>query len=159
MLISTLIITVVALGLMILAHIRGLLWQGVKASSAMLYQVLPLLILSFVVAGFIQVLLPREMVMKFLGKESGFKGILLGCVFGAITPGGPITCFPIVAAVYKAGASIGTAVAFVTSWSLLAVNRLPIEIGLIGPRFMLVRLASTFFFPPIAGLIAQKLFS
>lgn len=159
MLVSTIIIAVVAAGLIVLAHFEGLLWQGFKATAKMFYQVIPLLVLSFVVAGFIQVLLPREIVIKFLGKEAGFKGILLGCIFGAVTPGGPITCFPIVAAVYKAGAGIGTTVAFVTSWSLLAVNRLPIEIGLIGPKFMLIRLASVFFFPPLAGLIAQKLFS
>jgi len=50
-------------------------------------------------------------------------------------------------------------VALITAWSLLAVARLPIEIGLIGWKFTLIRLACVFFFPPIAGLIANKLFS
>jgi hypothetical protein len=50
-------------------------------------------------------------------------------------------------------------VAFMTGWSLLAVSRLPMEIGIIGWKFTLIRLASTFFFPPIAGMIANRLFS
>jgi len=50
-------------------------------------------------------------------------------------------------------------VAFLTGWSLWAVSRLPLEIGIMGWKFWLVRLACVFFFPPIAGLIANKFFS
>jgi hypothetical protein len=57
------------------------------------------------------------------------------------------------------GASIGTMVALLTGWSLLAVSRLPLEIGLMGWKFALIRLACVFFFPPIAGLIANTFFS
>jgi len=50
-------------------------------------------------------------------------------------------------------------VAFLTGWSLWAVTRMPVEIGIMGWKFTLIRLACTFFFPPIAGLIANSLFS
>jgi hypothetical protein len=59
----------------------------------------------------------------------------------------------------KSGAGVGTMVAFLTGWSLWAVSRLPMEIGILGWRLTLIRLTSTFIFPPIAGLIAQVLFS
>jgi hypothetical protein len=49
-------------------------------------------------------------------------------------------------------------VAFLTGWSLVAVSRLPMEVGILGWKFTLIRIASTFFFPPIAGLIAQAFF-
>jgi len=42
---------------------------------------------------------------------------------------------------------------------LWAVSRLPMEVGILGWKFTLIRLAATFFFPPIAGWIAQTLFS
>jgi uncharacterized membrane protein YraQ (UPF0718 family) len=42
-------------------------------------------------------------------------------------------------------------VAFLTAWSLWAVARLPMEIGVLGWEFTLIPLACTFFFPPIAG--------
>jgi hypothetical protein len=58
----------------------------------------------------------------------------------------------------RAGAGVGTLVAFLTAWSLWAVARLPMEIGLLGWRFTIARLACTFFFPPIAGWMAHLLF-
>jgi hypothetical protein len=63
------------------------------------------------------------------------------------------------AGMLKLGASAGTMVALVTGWSLLVFTRLPMEIGVMGWQFTLIRLACTFFFPPIAGLIANKFFS
>ncbi|RLA91982.1 MAG: permease, partial [Deltaproteobacteria bacterium] len=37
-------------------------------------------------------------------------------------------------------------------------SRLPMEVGIMGWKFTLIRVASTFFFPPLAGLMAQALF-
>ena len=74
---------------------------------------------------------------------------------GGLTPGGPYVSMPIVAGLLKSGASTGTMVAFLTSWSLWAVSRLPLEIGILGWQFMFIRLGSTFIFPPIAGIIAN----
>jgi len=59
----------------------------------------------------------------------------------------------------RTGASVGTMVAFLTGWSLWAVTRLPMEVGILGWKFTIIRIASTFFFPPIAGLIAQTFFA
>jgi uncharacterized membrane protein YraQ (UPF0718 family) len=57
------------------------------------------------------------------------------------------------------GGSVGTVVAFLTGWLLIAVSRLPLEIGLMGWKFSLIRIACTFFFPPIAGYIANVFFA
>jgi hypothetical protein len=50
-------------------------------------------------------------------------------------------------------------VAFLTAWSLWAVSRLPMEVGILGWKFTAIRLATTFFFPPAAGLLAQRFFA
>ena len=101
----------------------------------------------------------KELLAKWVGTESGMRGILLGSVAGGFCPGGPFVNFPVAAGLLKSGAGIGTVVAFITGWSLWAVARLPMEVGLLGWRLTLIRLACTFFFPPIAGLIAHVLFS
>ena len=54
---------------------------------------------------------------------------------------------------------MGTMVALLTGWSLLAFTRLPLEVGIMGWQFTLIRLACTFSFPLIAGLIANTFFS
>jgi uncharacterized membrane protein YraQ (UPF0718 family) len=66
---------------------------------------------------------------------------------------------PIAAGLLRTGAGVGTMVAFMTAWSLLGVHRLPMEVGVLGWKFALIRLACVFFFPPIAGLIANRFFS
>jgi len=152
---------VIAIVLLFIAYQKGSGEHliGLKYAGNLLLQIVPLLIFAFIIAGMIQVLIPQEMISKWVGMESGFRGILIGTVVGGLTPGGPFISLPIAAGLLRAGASIGTMVAFMTAWSLLAISRLPLEVGIIGWKFTLIRLACTFFFPPVAGLIANRLFS
>jgi uncharacterized membrane protein YraQ (UPF0718 family) len=160
MLIPTLIMAVLALVLLYLGYRtgEGQHIMGLKRGTTMIVEILPLLVCAFVVAGMAQVLLPQEVLARWIGEESGLKGIFLGTIAGGIAPGGPYVSLPIAAGLLKAGAGIGTMVAFLTGWSLWAVSRLPMEFGILGWRITLIRLACTFFFPPIAGLLAQALF-
>jgi uncharacterized membrane protein YraQ (UPF0718 family) len=161
MLIPTIVMGILALTLLFVGYQRGQGEHvtGLQRSLTMTVEIIPLLVFAFIVAGMVQVLLPRELLSKWIGAESGLRGILLGCLAGGLTPGGPYVNFPIVAGLLRAGASVSTMVAFITAWSLWAVARLPMEVGIIGWRFTLMRLACTFIFPPIAGLLAQLLFS
>lgn len=158
---ATLVMAVITAILLFLAYSQGgnLPLAGLKVGGKMFLGVLPLLIFAFAIAGLVQVLVPQGLVLRWLGEKSGFKGILIGCLAGGLTPGGPYVSFPIVASLYKAGAGIGTTVAYITAWSLWAVGRLPFEISLIGPKFTLIRFLSTLIFPPLAGLIARAFFS
>ncbi len=160
MLLSIAVMSVLAIALLVFGYLRGKgeHIQGLKRTKDLLIQVVPLLVAAFIVAGMVQVLVPRETVSKWVGKESGFRGIMIGCIAGGMMPGGPYVNLPAAAALLKAGAGVGTAVAFLTAWSLWAAGRLPIEIGVLGLRFTIIRILSTFFFPPIAGLIAKALF-
>ncbi len=159
MLIPTIIMGVLALVLIFFAYQKGIHIQGLKTAGNMLIQIIPLLIFAFIVAGTAQFLIPREIVSRWVGAESGFRGILIGTAMGSLTLGGPFVTMPIAAGLLRVGASIGTMVAFLTAWSLLAFTRMPMEIGIMGWKFTLIRLACTFFFPPIAGLIANAFFS
>ena len=159
MLIPTIIMGVIAVVLIFISYQKGVHIQGLKTSGNMLLQMLPLLIFAMIIAGMIQQLIPQELISRWVGAESGFRGLLIGSVLGGLMPGGPMTSLPIAAGMLRLGASIGTMVAFLTGWSLLAISRLPLEVGLMGWKFALIRLACVFFFPPIAGLIANKLFA
>jgi uncharacterized membrane protein YraQ (UPF0718 family) len=161
MLIPTIIMGVIAIIFLFIGYQRGggehIL--GLESAGNMLLQIVPLLIFAFIIAGMIQVLIPTEIISRWIGAESGFRGILIGTAVGGLVPGGPYVSLPIAAGLLRTGASIGTMVAFLTGWSLWAISRLPLEIGIMGWKFTLVRIACTFFFPPIAGLIANKFFS
>ena len=132
---------------------------GLKITGDLLLEITPLLIFSFIIAGMAQVLIPHDVISKWVGAESGFRGILVGTICGSLTPSGPFVSMPIGAGLMKAGASIGTVVAFMTAWSLLGISRLPIEFGIMGWKFTLIRVASgVLIFPIVAGLLANTFF-
>ena len=159
MVIPTMIMAVLAVVLFLIAYFKGQNEHitGLKSAYNMTIQIIPLLVFAFIVAGLVQTLLPRDLLSKWVGNESGLRGIIIGTIAGGLTPGGPYVSLPLVAGLLKAGASAGTMVAFLTSWSLWAVSRLPMEIGVLGWRFTALRLVCTFFFPPIAGFLALYL--
>ena len=161
MLIPTIIMGVLAIVLLFIGYQKGggehIL--GLKAAGNLLVQIVPLLIFAFIIAGMIPLLVPQELISQWVGAESGFRGVLIGTAVGAFLPGGPFVTLPMAIGLLRIGASVGTMVALLTGWSLLAFSRMPLEIGILGWKFALIRLACTFFFPPIAGLIANKLFS
>lgn len=159
MLVPTLLMAVLAVVLLLIGYWRGEgeHLEGMRSAGRMTVEVLPLLLLAFTVAGMVQTLLPKELLSRWVGEESGMRGILIGTVAGGFTPGGPYVSLPVVAGLLRAGASSATMVAFLTAWSLWAVSRLPMEVGILGWRLTVLRLASVFFFPPIAGLIARAI--
>jgi uncharacterized membrane protein YraQ (UPF0718 family) len=107
-------------------------------------------------AAIIEVMLPKGLVERWLGVGSGFKGIMVATFAGAFTPGGPFVSFPLVLALYRAGAAWAPLVTYITSWSILSVARtLVFEIPLVGVELPMVRSLACIILPPIAGLTAQ----
>jgi len=119
-------------------------------------QILPTMVLAFVLAGMISVLLPRELMSLWLGKGSGLRGLPVGTSVGIMTPGGPFVPFPIIAALLKAGAGVAPIVAYITSWSLMGIHRfLVFEVPLPGRRLAVSRIAASSAFPIEIGLITR----
>jgi uncharacterized membrane protein YraQ (UPF0718 family) len=123
---ATLMLIVVAAALLVIAFWRGrdLPLAGLVAGGRTLWRNLPILLLGFAIAGLAQVLIPKELITRWLGAESGIRGILVGCVAGGLVPGAPYATFPLVASLYQAGASLGAVVGFVSAWSLWSVSSL-----------------------------------
>lgn len=119
-----------------------------------------LLLLSGVFLGsFVGTYLPRELVSGLLGSESGFAGILLGTLFGAVMPGGPYVLFPIVAALYSSGAAIPSLIAMIFAWQCISLTRIPTDLGYLaaveGQRLIWLRVLIGFPIPILTGLVAS----
>ena len=160
MFVPTLVMGIIALVLIALAYSKGegQYIIGLNSALKMTIQILPMLIFAFIIAGMIQVLLSQEVVSKWVGAESGLRGILIGSIAGGLSPGGPYVSLPVAVGLLRAGAGVGTMIAYLTAWSLWAIARLPMEFGILGWRLTMIRLVCTFFFPPIAGFLAQLFF-
>lgn len=115
---------------------------------------LPRVSAALLISGFIQVLVPRELVAKWLGGAAGVKGVFVAAGVGALTPSGPILAYPLVVILRNAGASNVALITFVTSWSTLAVHRILMwELPLLGPEFTFVRYVSSIPLGIVAGLL------
>lgn len=132
--------------------------KGLKAAWSMVAMVGPRLLAAFMMAGFIQVLLPREVITRWVGAKSGLQGILIASAVGVITPGGPLLSFPLVAVLFKLGAGYGPLVAYLTSWEILSLYRAAIwDVPFMGMEFTVLRYAVSLFLPLLAGLTAEKI--
>jgi len=134
------------------------IWAGIELGGALLLRELPLLVAAFLIAGLIQTLVTKDMIERWLGRGSGWRGIGLACLGGALIPGGPYVYYPIAAALMGSGAGLGVLVAFVTAKNLWSVSRLPMELALLGPYLTWARFAITFVVPPIMGFLSEAIF-
>jgi uncharacterized membrane protein YraQ (UPF0718 family) len=158
---TPLYLAVVVLILAIVSYFKGgphLAWGGVVSGLRILWSVMPLLLAAFLVAGFTQVLVTREFVTRWLGAASGWRGLLLACIAGALMPGGPYAYYPIAAVLFQAGAGIGVMVAFIGAKNLWSLSRLSLEFALLGPTLTEIRYISTLAIPFLMGWVADRLF-
>jgi hypothetical protein len=132
--------------------------EAVRGDLDLLIFLVPRMLGGMLLAGLVQMLLPPEVVSKWVGAESGMRGLVIASIVGALTPGGPMTSFPIVVAFYMSGADRGALVAYITAWSVLGFQRLLVwELPLLGPEITFYRLLAVFWMPVLAGLIARRL--
>jgi uncharacterized membrane protein YraQ (UPF0718 family) len=111
---------------------------------------------AMLIASFIQVLLPRDKVAAWLGEKAGFKAIALSTGAGMVTPGGPMTSFPVVSALGEAGTGQRSLVAYLTSWSTLGLQRILMwEVPLMGVEFAALRFVASLPLPFVAAVLSR----
>lgn len=124
----------------------------------LLLTILPVLGAALLLAGFVQAGVARETIARWLGAESGLRGLLVASLAGAATPGGPMAAFPLVLALAAGGADRGAVIAYITAWSLNGFQRILVwEIPILGPEFAALRFVASLPLPILAGLLARRL--
>jgi uncharacterized membrane protein YraQ (UPF0718 family) len=105
-------------------------------------------------------MIAREMIERFIGEGSGILGLALAGLIGMLFPAGPFTIFPLAVILIASGADRGAAIAFISAWLLVGINRAIIwEMPFFGPDFVLFRFLISLPMPILLGLIARlKLF-
>ena len=154
---TTIILWVTAIGLVGFTYLKQheAAARGMRITWAMLVRMGPMLIAAFIIAGYLQALLPKDLVANWLGQEAGFKAIVVGCVAGALTPGGPYVSLPNAVALFRAGADMGCVVAYLVAWTMWGLNGLAFEFAVLGPQLTAAKRLATLPFPMLAGLMVQ----
>lgn len=110
-----------------------------------------------VLMSLFSVFVPKEMVVKYLGKAAGIKAVFLGILMGALPTGPLYVAFPMASALLKKGAKISCIIAFLSAWACIKIPQEMVELQFLGPRFMAARLVLTIVFVVIMGISIERL--
>jgi uncharacterized protein len=149
---------IMAIVLLFFAFRQGKVAEGFQVAGRMFFNVLPLLICAFIIVGFIDLLIPKELLQEWLGEESGWKGLIIGPAVGALVQGGPYVFFPLYDAIFRDSVSTGTAVSMITAWGMINIGHLPYEFTFLGARFVALKYCMYIAIPTLAGLLAALIF-
>jgi len=145
-------------GLAFIAAMRGqvLLKDGARGGAMEFLLLLPRIGIGVVGSGFVAEALPNEWIAPWLGPQSGFIGVVIATIGGALTPGGPVVGFSIGAAALKSGAGAPQVIAYSTAWALYAIHRLFIwEVPLMPARVVWLRAMVSLPLPFLAAALAM----
>jgi uncharacterized membrane protein YraQ (UPF0718 family) len=157
---ATITLWIIALPLLVYAWRRrdNSLNKGLQLAWSTTRRNAALLIIAFIIVGYVNILSPTELVQKWIGADSGWQGLFLAEIIGMLLPGGPYVVFPLIAVLRNAGAGLGAVVTLVTSWATQALLTITFELPFMGWRFVAIRWGLGLAVPLLAGAITQALF-
>lgn len=110
----------------------------------------------FILLGLLDVWVDRATMMKYTGKGSGLKGVLIAFLLGSAAAGPLYAAFPIAGVMLKKGSSLFNVFIFIGAWSTTKIPMLTFEAASLGPTFTLTRLALSIIGIVIIAATAEK---
>lgn len=94
----------------------------------------------FILLGLLDVWVPRETMVKYMGEGSGLKGILLSIILGSAAAGPLYGAFPVAAVFMKKGVKFMNVLIFIGAWSTTKIPMFLFEVASLGSKFAITRL-------------------
>lgn len=108
----------------------------VKFSFKEMIMVLPPI---FVLLGLLDVWVPKDTMVRFMGEGSGFIGILLSFILGSAAAGPLYGAFPVAAVFMKKGVKFSNILIFLGAWSTTKLPMILFEFASMGSKFAITR--------------------
>ncbi|MDF2841350.1 MAG: permease [Clostridia bacterium] len=116
---------------------------GLKAINIAAYSFKEMLLVIppvFVLLGLLDVWVPRETMIKYMGENSGLKGIILSILIGSAAAGPLYGAFPVAAVFMKKGVKFSNVIIFIGAWSTTKIPMFLFEMTSLGAKFAFTRL-------------------
>lgn len=133
------IFTVAAIGVLTIINNK----IGLKALNISAYSFKEMLLVIppvFILLGLLDVWVPRETMIKYMGEGSGLKGILLAIILGSAAAGPLYGAFPVAAVFMKKGVKFSNILIFIGAWSTTKIPMFLFETAALGAKFAITRL-------------------
>lgn len=144
----------IALVLVLLRPDRAYL--GISYAVKMYLSFFPVILSVAFLAGLISELLSPELVKKIVGRDSGFKGMLIGAIFGALMVGPAYVFYPLFKELMDKGASVGVIATTIGAWAI-RLQAIPLAGAMLGFKFITLFNSLIFLYALISGLIVGLL--
>lgn len=116
---------------------------GVMALSITAYSLKEMLLVIppvFILLGLLDIWVPREMMIKYMGEGSGLRGIVLSIIIGSVAAGPLYGAFPVATVFMKKGVKFSNILIFIGAWSTTKIPMLLFEMTSLGVKFTITRL-------------------
>lgn len=133
--------------------------KTIDNTLAQLIQMLFIIPPVFILLGLLDVWVPREIMTKFMGDNSGIKGIVLSFLLGSMAAGPLYGAFPVAAIFMKKGARFSNVLIFLGAWSTTKIPLLMFEYASLGWKFATTRLIVDIFGIYIIARLIDKFIS
>ncbi|MBS3972628.1 MAG: permease [Erysipelotrichia bacterium] len=121
-------------------------WKGFEG-------MLPQILTIILVIGIIIAVLSPEQIASIMGEQSGWWGIMLASLIGAITLMPGFVAFPLAATLLNNGAGLSQIAAFISSLMMVGFITLPLEIQHFGKKAALLRNGLAFLFSFVVAIL------
>lgn len=122
--------------------------HSVKLTAQNFVEMLTVVPPIFVMLGLLDVWVDRATMIKYTGKGSGLKGVLIAFLLGSAAAGPLYVAFPVAGVMLKKGSSLFNVFIFIGAWSTTKIPLLTFEAASLGLAFMLTRLCLS-----VAGIL------
>lgn len=116
----------------------GRAMQALQVGARQFVAVLPIIMAVFIALGIFNAWVDKKRIASALGKESGFKGIVVASLAGTVLIGPVYVVFPLLKSVREHGARWAVVGAVLAAWAV-KVPMIPMEISMLGWRFSVAR--------------------
>lgn len=110
-----------------------------------------------ILIGLFDVWVPKELVARNLGPDSGARGVLLALLLGTGAAGPIYAAFPIGVTLLEKGARPANLVIFLGAWATLKLPMLMMEGAFLGTRFAVLRFLLTLPGILVSGFVLEAL--
>jgi uncharacterized membrane protein YraQ (UPF0718 family) len=94
----------------------------------------------FILLGLLDVWVPRDTIVKYMGEDSGIVGILLAIIIGSSAAGPLYGAFPVAGVFMKKGVKFSNILIFMGAWSTTKLPMFLFELSAMGTKFAVTRL-------------------
>ncbi|MBN2440028.1 MAG: permease [Spirochaetales bacterium] len=127
--------------------------KALKTGFMSLFKISPTILSIIILIGLFLTFIPKDLISKLIGQESGVPGLFTAALLGAILHIPAIVSFPLSASLIKGGASITAVAAFITTLTMIGMVTLPLEIKELGRKFALLRNGISFVIALIIAIL------